>query len=466
MMDRSTDELRERVNRLMPQAKDDLARMVACKSVYDPKSDPPQDCDDMVDLVVDLFSSVGLQDVRPYVTSDGSKSVFGHAAGPPGAPTVLLYFHHDVQPPLGEDDWSSPVWEMTERDGRWYGRGTADCKGNIVTHLTALRALDGDLPVNVKIVGEGSEELGDGGLEDFVPRHADLLRADVILICDTGNAAVGVPTLTTTLRGVVEVTVTVRSLSTAMHSGMFGGAAPDALAALIFMLATLRDEQGNTTVEGLDNTQVWPGATYPSEQFRRDANVLDGVDLLGDSVADMIWARPAVTVLGIDCPPVAGASAVVQPEARALVSLRVPPGMDATTAQDALVAHLAAVAPWHVHVEFEPGFIGEPFAGAVDTPAFRAMAEAMQRVYGREVTLYGSGGSIPLCNVFQETFPDASIMLLGVEEPQSLIHAPNESVDPSEIANMAFVEALFLQEYGAERLLTGSRPSGTDAPDT
>ena len=294
----------------------------------------------MVDFTVDLFSGVGLQEVRAYETSDGSKAVCGHAHGPPGAPTVLLYFHHDVQPPLDEDAWLSPVWEMTERDGRWYGRGTADCKGNIVTHLTALRALEGELPVSVKIVGEGSEELGDGGLEEFVPRHADLLRADVILICDTGNAAVGVPTLTTTLRGVVEVTVTVRSLSTAMHSGMFGGAAPDALAALILMLATLRDEQGNTTIRGLDNTQVWSGAKYPPEQFRTDANVLDGVDLLGDDVADMIWARPAVTVLGIDCPPVVGSSAVIQPEARALVSLRVPPGMDAGDAQDALIAHL------------------------------------------------------------------------------------------------------------------------------
>ena len=258
----STDALRERVNRLMPQAKDDLARMVSFKSVYDPRSQPPQDCDDMVDFTVGLFSDVGLQ-VQAFETSDGSKAVCGHVQGPPGAPTVLLYFHHDVQPPLGDDAWLSPVWEMTERDGRWYGRGTADCKGNIVTHLTALRALDGELPVSVKIVGEGSEELGDGGLEDFVPRHADLLRADVILICDTGNAAVGIPTLTTTLRGVVEVTVTVRSLSTAMHSGMFGGAAPDALAALILMLATMRDERGNTTIRGLDNTQVVVGGDVP-----------------------------------------------------------------------------------------------------------------------------------------------------------------------------------------------------------
>jgi acetylornithine deacetylase/succinyl-diaminopimelate desuccinylase-like protein len=403
----------------------------------------------MVDFTIDLFSGVGLHDVRAEETSDGSKAVCGHAPGPPGAPTVLLYFHHDVQPPLDEGAWESPVWELTERDGRWYGRGAADCKGNIVVHLAALRALEGEMPVNVKIIGEGSEELGEGGLEDFVPQHADLLRADVILICDTGNSAVGVPTLTTTLRGVVEVTVTVRTLSSPMHSGMYGGAAPDALAALIHMLATLRDEQGNSTVGGLDNTQTWTGAKYPPEQFRQDANVLDGVDLLGDDVANLIWARPAVTVLGIDCPPVVGSSAAIQAEARAKISLRVPPGMDANAAQDALIAHLVAVAPWHAKVDIERGFAGQPFTGSVDSPAFRAMTEAMQTVYGRDVAVWGSGGSIPLCNVFQETFPGAEIMLLGVEEPRCLIHAPNESVDPSEIENMALVEALFLQKCGA-----------------
>jgi acetylornithine deacetylase/succinyl-diaminopimelate desuccinylase-like protein len=442
------DELRERVQRLMPRAREELARMVSLQSVYDPRSRPHEDCERMVDLTAELFSGVGLQEVHAHETSDGSKAVCGHLPGPPGAPTVLLYFHHDVQPALDEKRWDSPAWELTERDGRWYGRGAADCKGNIVAHLTALRALGGELPVEVKIVGEGSEELGDGGLEDFVPQHADLLRADAILICDAGNSAAGTPSLTTTLRGVVEVSVTVRTLTSPMHSGMFGGAAPDALTALIHMLATLHDDRGNTTVRGLDNGQTWTGASYPPEQFRKDANVRDGVDLLGDSVAEMIWARPALTVLGIDCPAIAGASASIQPQASALVSLRVPPGMDAGTAQEALISHLRAVAPWHVEVDCEQGFAGQPFTGSVGDAAFQAMADAMQAVYGREVSLQGSGGSIPLCNVFQETFPDAEIMLLGVEEPQCLIHAPNESVDPNEIEAMALVEALFLQSYG------------------
>jgi acetylornithine deacetylase/succinyl-diaminopimelate desuccinylase-like protein len=230
---------------------------------------------------------------------------------------------------------------------------------------------------------------------------------------------------------------------------MFGGPAPDALAALIQMLATLRDARGNTTIRGLDNTQRWTGADYAADDFRRDANVLDGVELLGDgSVADMVWARPSVTVLGIDCPRIAGSSAAVQPEARALVSLRVPPGTDASAAHDALVAHLEAVAPWNVQVDCQRGFQGRPFTGAVAGPGFDAMTSALREVYGCDPVLLGSGGSIPLCNVFQETYPDAEIMLLGVEEPLCLIHAPNESVDPREIENMAVVEARFLMEFG------------------
>jgi cysteinylglycine-S-conjugate dipeptidase len=447
----SVDQLRERVRRLMPQAREDLARAVALRSVYDPRARPPEDCARMVDLVVELFSSAGMEGVDAYETSDGSRTVCGGAPARPGDPTVLLYFHHDVQPALADAAWASPPWTLTERSGRWYGRGAADCKGNMVVHLTALRALAGELPVGVKIVGEGSEELGDGGLEEFVPGHADLLSADAILVCDAGNAVAGTPSLTTTLRGVVEVTVTVRALESAVHSGKFGGAAPDALGALVLMLAALRDDHGNTAIPGLDSTQRWEGGSYAAGEFRRHAKVLDRVDLIGDDVADMVWARPSVTVLGIDCPPVAGSSAVLQPEARALVSLRVPPGVDAGVAQDALIAHLSAVAPWHVAVEVERGFAGQPFTGSVEGPAFEAMTSAMREVYGRDVVLQGDGGSIPLCNVFQRTFPDAEILLLGVEEPECLIHAPNESVDPKEIENMAVVEARFLQRLATLR---------------
>jgi cysteinylglycine-S-conjugate dipeptidase len=443
-----TESLRDSVKALMPLARSDLAEMVSFKSVHDAAQFPPEECDKMVDWVIKAFTDVGLRDVQGYPTPDRSTAVCGHAPGPPDAPTVLLYFHHDVQPPLDEAAWTTPVWELAEVNGRWHGRGAADCKGNIAVHLTALRALGGDLPVTVKIVGEGSEEQGTGGLEAFVPEHAELLRADAILMCDSGNAAVGVPSLTTSLRGLANVVVTVQTLSSAIHSGMFGGAAPDALAALIQMLATLRDEHGNSAVRGLDSSQTWTGAGYPAEQFRVDAGVLDGVDLLGDGrVSDMVWARPTATVLGIDCPPVVGSSAAIQPKARARINLRVPPGMDAEQAQTALIEHLTAVAPWHARVEIEREASGQPFTGSLGGAAFDAMAAAMRQVYGRDVTTQGQGGSIPLCNVLAETFPEAEIMLLGVEEPRCLIHAPNESVDPFEIENMALVEATFLQNF-------------------
>ena len=449
------DVLARRVRELMPQAKSDLGTMVSFKSVHDPAQFPPAECDKMVAWLIAAFTGVGLQDVRAHETADGSKAVIGHASGPPGAPGVLLYFHHDVQPPLDDSAWTSPVWELTERNGRWYGRGAADCKGNIAMILTALRALGDDLPVSVTIVGEGSEEQGTGGLDNFVPKNADLLRADTILVCDAGNYAAGVPSLTTTLRGLANVLVTVDALAGPMHSGQFGGAAPDALAALIAMLATLRDARGTTTVRGLDASGTWPGIDYPAERFRTDAGVLDGVDLLGDGrVSDMLWSRPALTVLGIDCPPVVGSSASIPPTARARLSLRVPPGMDAATAQDALVAHLESVAPWHVRVSVERQSSGQPFTGSLAGPGFDAMSEAMTDVYGREPTTIGQGGSIPLCTVFAETYPDAEIMLLGVEEPACLIHAPNESVDPGEIETMAVASARFLQRY-AQRVRSG-----------
>jgi len=341
---------------------------------------------------------------------------------------------------------------LTEADGRWYGRGAADCKGNIIMHLLALRALGDDIPVNLKLVVEGSEEQGTGGLEAFVEQNPDLLRADAILVCDTGNAAVGKPAATVTLRGMANVVVRVEALASEVHSGMFGGPAPDALAALVAILASLRDERGETTVAGLDHSKQWTGAPYPPDQFRTDAGVRDGVQLLGDgSVSDMLWSRPAITILGIDCPPVTGSTAAIVPRTAARLNLRIPPGMSATDAHDALLAHLRAAAPWGVHVEVETEAVGSPFEASTDGPAYRVMAGAMQEAFGTPMTTLGQGGSIPLCNVFADTYPGAEIILMGVEEPLALIHAPNESVHPDEIEHLALAEALFLRGYAAAR---------------
>ena len=250
-------DLRTRVDGLMEQARTDLAELVAIPSVADPRQYPPEECTRAAQWVLDAFAAVGFTDARLAETADGSQAVVGsRPAADPDAPTVLLYAHYDVQPPLDDEAWRTPPFELTQVGERWFGRGTADCKGNIVMHLTALRALGDEVPVNLKLVVEGSEEQGTGGLEDFVPKNADLLRADAILVCDTGNAAVGHPAATVSLRGMVNVVVSVEALASEIHSGMFGGAAPDALAALIAMLATLRDDEGNTTVSGLDNGQV------------------------------------------------------------------------------------------------------------------------------------------------------------------------------------------------------------------
>lgn len=444
-------DLRARIGELMGAVQPELAELVAIRSVADPRQFPPEECTRAAEWVRDRFAELGFADARLELTPDGSEAVVGsRSSADPGAPTVLLYSHYDVQPPLDESAWRTPPFELTKVDGRWYGRGAADCKGNILMHLLALRALGGDIPVHLKLVVEGSEEQGTGGLEAYVAANPEVLRADTILVCDTGNAAVGRPAATVSLRGMANVVVTVEALASEVHSGMFGGPAPDALAALIEVLADLRDERGNTTIEGLDATRTWRGEPYPAEQFRTDAGVLDGVELIGDgTVSDMLWARPAVTVLGIDCPPVTGSSAAIVPRAAARLNLRIPPGTDANEAHDALVAQLRESAPWGVKVEVRTEAVGSPFEASVDGPGFLAMGEAMQEAYGTAMTTLGQGGSIPLCNVLADTYPGAEIILMGVEEPQALIHAPNESVDPSEIERLALSLALFLQSYGA-----------------
>lgn len=314
----------------------------------------------------------------------------------------------------------------------------------------------GDDPLDglgIRLVVEGSEETGGGGLDDLVAERPDLVAADAILIVDSGNAAVGVPTLTTSLRGIANAVVTVDTLEAGVHSGQFGGGAPDALAALIALLASLRDaETGATTVDGLEFAGEWAGRPYDEATFRADAGVLDGVGVsTAAPLADLVWSRPAVTVLGIDCPPVEGAIAAVQPRARALVNLRVPPGVDPVAAQEALVAHLEARRPWNARVTVEKQAVGHPFRsvepGATD-PVHDLLGRCLAEAYGAdEVAEVGSGGSIPLCGALRAAHPDASIALFGVEDPAAAIHSPDESVDPREIERIALAEAAFLQRY-------------------
>ncbi|MGP4001084.1 dipeptidase [Streptomyces sp. 8N706] len=447
--------LAESVASLLPRARAELAELVGFPSVADPAQFPRSECEAAAGWVAEALRGEGFQDVALLDTPDGTQSVYGHLPGPAGAPTVLLYAHYDVQPPLDEAAWLSPPFELTERDGRWYGRGAADCKGGLIMHLTALRALkaNGGIPVGVKVIVEGSEEQGTGGLEQYAEAHPGLLAADTIVIGDAGNFRAGLPTVTATLRGMTLLRVQVDTLEGNLHSGQFGGAAPDALAALIRVLDSLRAEDGSTTVDGLSSDERWEGLQYPEEDFRKDAKVLDGVGLIGSgTVADRIWARPAVTVLGIDCPPVVGATLSVQASARALVSLRVPPGTDAAVATKLLTAHLEAKAPWGARITVEQTGQGQPFRADTGSPAYTAMAAAMRAAYpGEEMQTVGHGGSIPLCNTLAALYPEAEILLIGLSEPEARIHAVNESVSPQELERLSLAEAVFLADYAASR---------------
>jgi len=449
----SSNPVAETVASLMPRARAELTELVAFKSVADFDQFPRSESEAAARWIVDALGAEGFQDVAVLDTPDGTQSVYGYLPGPAGAKTVLLYAHYDVQPPLDEAAWTTPPFELTERDGRWYGRGSADCKGGVVLHLLALRALkaNGGVPVHVKVIVEGSEEQGTGGLERYAEEHPELLTADTIVIGDAGNFRVGLPTVTSTLRGMTMLRVSVDTLEGNLHSGQFGGAAPDALGALIRVLDSLRAEDGSTTVDGLTDDSRWEGLQYDEEQFRRDAKVLDGVELIGSgTVADRIWARPAVTVLGIDCPPVVGATPSVQAGARALISLRVPPGMDAAEATKLLQAHLEAHTPWGARVSTEQIGQGQPFSADTTSPAYAAMAEAMAVAYpGQEMQYAGQGGSIPLCNTLAALYPDAEILLIGLSEPEAQIHAVDESVSPQELERLSVAEALFLRTYAA-----------------
>ncbi|GAC58369.1 peptidase M20 family protein [Gordonia hirsuta DSM 44140 = NBRC 16056] len=437
--------LADRVQAQMAAARNDLAESVAFASVHGADG---TDNTASAAWVAAKFTELGF-DCEVIDTCDGSQAIVGFRPGPAGSRTVALYSHHDVQPAGDESLWESPPFTLTERDGRWYGRGAADCKGNLVAHLTALRAVGDEASCGVRIVVEGSEEAGGEGLEDLVRRRPELFDADLILIGDTGNIAVGVPTLTTSLRGVVNVRVQVRALAGAVHSGQFGGAAPDAMAALIAALSTLRNAHGDTVIDGLTADQTWTGAPYPAERFRRDAGVLPGVDLLGSgSPADMCWARPAVTVIGVDAPRIDECAAAIIPSAAALLNLRIPPGIDPAQAYRALTEHLRARLPWNCEMDVSSDAAGAPFAAATDGPGYAVLTAAMSQAYdGAQVVHSGQGGSIPLCTVLSEAVPDAEIALLGVEEPRCAIHAPNESVDPQELRRTALTEAILLSSY-------------------
>ena len=434
---------------LMPDVLSDLETLVAIPSVAFP-GHPAEPVHAMAAETLALFRAVGFENAELMDVPSGYPPIYGEIAGPPGAPTVLLYAHYDVQPAPPEQGWSSDPWTPTRKeDGRIYGRGAADDKGGIAAHLGTLRVFDGKPPCTVKLLLEGMEET-ESNLEAFVEAHPDLVQCDVFLVCDMGNLEAGEPVLTTALRGDVACVVTVKTLEHPLHSGVHGGPAPDAMMALARLLATLQDENGDVAIEGVSSGE-WTGADLTEGAFRAGADLLDGVQLTGTgSIGTRLWSRPSISAIGLDMTTIAGSSNVLIPQARAKISMRIVPGADPVKELDALVVHLESHAPWGAQVEVVRTKEAPPFLCRTDGPAYAAARAALKTAYGKEPGDAGSGGSIPLLRTLEQLVPGAEFILVGPEDvAKARIHASDESVDPSEIEKLIVTQAVFLEELAS-----------------
>jgi cysteinylglycine-S-conjugate dipeptidase len=432
------------VRQVLPSVRADLERLVRIPSVSaDPAAAPQLKAS--ADAVAGLLRQAGLPEVEIVAVEGGQPAVLARRPAPPGAPTVLLYAHHDVQPAGARADWDSDPFEPAERAGRLYARGAADDKAGIAVHLAALRAHGDQLPVGVIVLIEGEEEIGSPTLAPFLDAFSGRLRADVVVFADAVNWTVDVPALTTTLRGGTSVIVETRTLRHGVHSGLYGGPVPDALTALCRMLATLHDERGDVAVPGLVRGEADP-LDLTEAQLRAEAGVLDGVRLTGTgSLTGRLWAGPAIAVIGIDAPSVQAASNTLIPAARAKVSMRIAPGDDAARARDALASHLRANAPWGVQVTVEPGALAAPYAAQAGGPARVAARAALTQAWGRRCVEIGVGGSIPFVTAYAELFGDAEILVTGVEDPDTRAHGANESLDLTVFERACLAETLLLR---------------------
>src|SRR5262245_23720833 len=445
-----SDSHAQTVASLLPQLKADLARLVAIPSISAPnypESTRPALLE-AYEAVVELCRDAGVSMLDPLELPGTAPVVMGEIPAPPGAPTVLLYSHYDVVPVGDESKWESPPFEATERDGAIYGRGAADTKSNILMHVGALRAWDGRPPVGIRVVIEGMEEVG-SAFSSFPPSRPELFQSDAMVIGDMGSFRPGVPTLTVALRGMAMLTVEARTLAGPKHSGQFGGAAPDALLALVRALASMHDENGDVVVAGL-RREEWGGASYSDDEFRELAEVEPGVPFLGSGgPGEGIWTGPAITGTGMDVLPVDQAVNAVVPYARAKLSLRVHPEQDPADAQAALVRHLEDLRPYGVSLTVHPAETGQGFAAATSGPAYDAAKAALAHAWGSETVSFASGGSIPLVSALQEAVPAAEMLLIGTTDGFANIHAPNERVLIDEFEKATTAEAEFFGLFAA-----------------
>lgn len=401
---------------------------------------------------LEVFESVIVDRAPTPNGSLGQPAVLARRPARAGRPTVLLYAHHDVQPPGDDAGWDSPPYEPTLRGERLYGRGSADDKAGVVAHVAAVRALldaDPDPEVGLAVFIEGEEEFGSRSFAALLERHRDLLAADVIVVADSDNWSVDTPSLTVALRGNVTFSLTVSTLAHASHSGMLGGAVPDAMLATIALLATLHDAEGSVAVEGLtSHDQEVPD--LPDERLRADAGLLEGVRPIGRGpVLHRLWAQPAITVTGIDAPSVQNASNTLAPTITVKISARIAPGQRAADAYAAIERHLHAHAPFGAHLSITSVDLGDPFLVDVDGWAADEAIVAMTEGWGVAPVLAGVGGSIPFISQLVETFPDAQVLVTGVEDPETRAHSPNESLHLGVLHRAVLTEAVLLARLNA-----------------
>jgi acetylornithine deacetylase/succinyl-diaminopimelate desuccinylase-like protein len=443
-MSLTPDQIRSAVRDVLPSVRADLEALVRIPSV---SADPAraEEVRRSADVTAELFRAEGFDDVRILTADGGAPAVVARRPAPAGAPTVLLYAHHDVQPVGDPADWDSDPFEPTERGDRLYGRGAADDKAGIAAHLAAVRAHGADLPVGVTVLIEGEEEVGSPTLEAFLAEHRALLAADVIVIADSGNWDIGEPALTTSLRGLVDCFVEVRTLDHGVHSGMWGGVVPDAVTAMVRLLATLHDDRGDVAVAGLVSGPA-ADVEYPLDRVRAESGIADGVELIGSgSVVERLWTRPSITTIGFDATRTAYASNTLIPTVKAKLSVRLAPGDNAREAMDRVREHLEKHVPWGARLTFTPGEYGEPIRIDATGPAYDAARAAFREAWdGVEPVDMGVGGSIPFIAAFKEAFPDASVLVTGVEDPDTRAHGANEGLHLAEFERVCLAEALLL----------------------